>query len=1471
MPLLRKRAVEYDIPDAHTHFQDNEEVFLIRSTGEVVREYETYISKVNLYRQRIWTAAHTGQGKLTWAEAKEEEEEARAALAKIPEDVQGKFAELLHLSLGSLEEAISRLHDGCGPSPAAEVAESGPDGTDGGTPNVSSKRKPKAPYSKSLLRAFIAENAESVKGPAGRPLLWRLKPELSDTLGLSHALPEGYAAELLPPAVKSPGQAADKGPASTSGLLAPGSLAASPSTAPAKEFLTAKTLEVLTKDPNFVRLDKGKYSLHAFHPHLVVAKPVPGEGRALIQTKLTPGLELSGKQGNMAESKGLDCDTTTCKPEGEGRVLKQAQLALSRRRDDLAAAEKELGRRQADLAEVKKEYRRSPGRRSSQFHVPASALVRFEITEQEREYAGDPDDRKAMMEHRQVLQARVRELESEKQAFLKEERAKHEAALEDDMAAVRAMEAAVAAAARVVAATQKAVTSAEAAVNQLLKRSAKCDQRTAAQDIKAKERELREKQRAAERAERERQKALAKRYPMEDLQLLAESQAEAAAQGKPCPSSDMVQPPWLDAEESQRVTTLLYILDTLQQFGKILDALLADLRDTDALGPQEKRWTAVLSSATWPEVLRRMVLTWLQDPDAHPRVDEHAAMAASMLSFEPIVGLGPDRHLALLRWLTDALLETQKVRSAIQKREETAEDVKRGFRDEMAEERRHLKDLLEAEKEAKKKRREEAGPDTEGQTQGAGDTKDADAGGAAPSLELPPELQEYSGDPDDRKAMLLFRQAQQTERRRLEKARDKWLGAELRRQRELESRLKEEREAERAAQHEIAAAEDALARLQDSQEQQLERLQLRRSPLGLDRHHRSYWYGLAGLRSCLMVQDAEGCWGCLTDLDTLLSGLDARGLREGGLLACLQKQAAAEAADPKAGLATFATGLRQVASGEAGAVPTLATLRTGIQGRLRGLEAALSSAAALHPVADGEGSASEYSSDSGVESEEEAEPLAGRPATPLHRRKGIARVREVVDDLFSPTKQAREVTSRLWRRASERASWSSDLGGSFTAARLAYCTAVLALQAQPLLKHLEADKAGQAKQAAPEAARPLPGPARGCEEPAAEPSALSVQRTEDFLADDGGRVCPRDAIDSSTGCCPKGRTHVCDRPETGRWETVFQACQAACRTSSHSTLHENAFIALRKHCYSDTGRPRVGNTTLAGAGSGSEQGSSPRLVAGGVGQSCTQACAAGRGVCVGDGGPIPAALRDCDILRDHFGCEAGCAASPLGGDVHPAYIKPKAPTWQLPTMCIAPAASSAAFNCSAASAAVQRLCPCNDAEPPLPDTQHAAGGSIRWDRRDGPIRLNADAMNHWLRLRHAFPAPRTDGLLRLETRHSLSHRRLHAAAQITKGPLAPGAIEVNPYWATYNRSWVVARGRLPLDAKLGACWDGTPHVEVGVGSLPIIAIAAAGMLVAGKPIRVTRKELELDAGVQRVGRALELSLGQLSAVLRVSQ
>lgn len=36
---------------------------------------------------------------------------------------------------------------------------------------------------------------------------------------------------------------------------------------------------------------------------------------------------------------------------------------------------------------------------------------------------------------------------------------------------------------------------------------------------------------------------------------------------------------------------------------------------------------------------------------------------------------------------------------------------------------------------------------------------------------------------------------------------------------------------------------------------------------------------------------------------------------------------------------------------------------------------------------------------------------------------------------------------------------------------------------------------------------------------------------------------------------------------------------------------------------------------------------------------------------------------------------------------------------------------------------------------------------------------------------------------------------------------------------------------------------GTPHVEVGVGSVPVMVAAAVAMLAAGKPINVSRKEV----------------------------
>jgi hypothetical protein len=81
-------------------------------------------------------------------------------------------------------------------------------------------------------------------------------------------------------------------------------------------------------------------------------------------------------------------------------------------------------------------------------------------------------------------------------------------------------------------------------------------------------------------------------------------------------------------------------------------------------------------------------------------------------------------------------------------------------------------------------------------------------------------------------------------------------------------------------------------RRQEAFEKELEKCSVRRNPLGWDRKHRRYWWGLAGERSVIYLEDGDGRIGLLThpsQLDALLEVLDARGLRESGLLASCEK------------------------------------------------------------------------------------------------------------------------------------------------------------------------------------------------------------------------------------------------------------------------------------------------------------------------------------------------------------------------------------------------------------------------------------------------------------------------------------------------------------------------------------------------------------------------------------------------------
>ena len=80
-------------------------------------------------------------------------------------------------------------------------------------------------------------------------------------------------------------------------------------------------------------------------------------------------------------------------------------------------------------------------------------------------------------------------------------------------------------------------------------------------------------------------------------------------------------------------------------------------------------------------------------------------------------------------------------------------------------------------------------------------------------------------------------------------------------------------------------------RQQEAFERELERYNIRRAPLGLDRNYRRYWWG-AGQRSHIYVENEMGRLAVIStvqEVDDLMSALDKRGVRELGLFTALEK------------------------------------------------------------------------------------------------------------------------------------------------------------------------------------------------------------------------------------------------------------------------------------------------------------------------------------------------------------------------------------------------------------------------------------------------------------------------------------------------------------------------------------------------------------------------------------------------------
>lgn len=88
------------------------------------------------------------------------------------------------------------------------------------------------------------------------------------------------------------------------------------------------------------------------------------------------------------------------------------------------------------------------------------------------------------------------------------------------------------------------------------------------------------------------------------------------------------------------------------------------------------------------------------------------------------------------------------------------------------------------------------------------------------------------------------------------------------------------------------------------------------------------------------------------------------------------------------------------------------------------------------------------------------------------------------------------------------------------------------------------------------------------------------------------------------------------------------------------------------------------------------------------GESCNAACNRTHSTCAMQ---HMSSLDNCNVLREHFACEAGCENS--GPADQPSYVAADAPKEQQPTVCLT-AVDAGHYDCESSTLNVRRLCPC---------------------------------------------------------------------------------------------------------------------------------------------------------------------------------
>ncbi|PON48734.1 WSTF/Acf1/Cbp [Parasponia andersonii] len=107
MPLLKRKP--FLLAQPPKDLEPHELLFQVRFTKEIFRDYNEYLNRINLYRQRVWTCKVTGKINLTYEEALVSEKRATEKVQQFPKELVVPALRIIQYSMLSLKDLADTI------------------------------------------------------------------------------------------------------------------------------------------------------------------------------------------------------------------------------------------------------------------------------------------------------------------------------------------------------------------------------------------------------------------------------------------------------------------------------------------------------------------------------------------------------------------------------------------------------------------------------------------------------------------------------------------------------------------------------------------------------------------------------------------------------------------------------------------------------------------------------------------------------------------------------------------------------------------------------------------------------------------------------------------------------------------------------------------------------------------------------------------------------------------------------------------------------------------------------------------------------------------------------------------------------------------------------------------------------------------------------------------------------------------